>query len=469
MQSPPRLTAANAGAMWLRFASLALALALCARHADAADVHALSGGDFTVQAPSRYNLSLPGTDLPPELRTVFFAGRTLFRQSWVVAPSPQSKVAGLGPIYNRVACVSCHLDNGRGGPPTGPDDAMHSMLVQLSVPGTAPHGEPKPHPGYGAQFNEHGIPGVPGNGRAAIAWEEFSETLPDGETVPMRRLRLSFPELNYGPLGADTMTSARVAPQILGLGLLEAVPEETILATAEAEKRIGIKGRPNHVWDGVGGRTVVGRFGLKANAASLKEEITGSFTFDLGLTTPMFPNKNCTPVQTACRAAPIAGHPEMSQERLDAVLVYYLALGVPARRNLEDPSVRRGERLFSIAGCSSCHTPTLKTGSHSVLGQLAGQEIHPYTDLLIHDMGDALTDGRPDFEAGPRDWRTTPLWGVGLAGVLNEHANYLHDGRARTLTEAILWHGGDADNSRRAFIDLPKGDRDAVLAFLKSL
>lgn len=408
--------------------------------------------------------SQPLPVLAPERIEGFRAGRSLFRQAWLLAPSTdQPELDGLGPLFNRLSCIACHVKNGRGEPPDGPDDVMRSTLLRLSVAGTDPHGGPNPHPVYGDQLNPDGIPGVPGEGKATLRWHEHEEALAGGETIRLRRPELVVRDLAYGPLETGTMTSVRLAPPVYGLGLLEAVPEEAILALAAANG-----GRANRVWDVERGAPAIGRFGLKANQPSLRQQNAGALAGDIGITSRLFPNETCTPAQTACAAGVNRRRPELADTQLDALTLYVQALAVPARRGADDAEVRAGEELFAGVGCAACHAPVLTTGPHPV-AELAGRTIHPYTDLLLHDLGEGLADGRPDFLAGGREWRTPPLWGIGLAEVIAGRAFYLHDGRARTLAEAILWHGGQAQAARDAFRDLPPERRAELLAFIRSL
>lgn len=413
-----------------------------------------------------YTQPLPG--LADSDRETFFRGRSLFRQSWVVAPA-EDRAAGLGPLYNRLACISCHQKNGRGRSPDDPDERMLSMLVRLSVPGKAADGGPQGHPAYGGQLNEEGIAGVPGEGRAALSWFETKPiTLAGGEKVSLRRPRIDFVDLAYGPIG-KVLFSPRIGQPVYGLGLLEAVPEKTLVAMAAEAKADGVRGRLNRVWDAAAQQTVVGRFGFKSNQPNLRQQIAGAFVGDLGITSTLFPDENCTPVQKACRKAPSAGHPEMSKADLDAIEFYLANIAAPPRRKADDPQVRAGERQFTSLGCASCHRPELQTGPSPRFPLTANQRIAPYTDLLIHDMGKGLADGRPDYQANGREWRTPPLWGIGLVRLINEHNQYLHDGRARNLQEAILWHGGEAKAARQRYIKAPPANRQALLAFLQSL
>ncbi|CUW41601.1 conserved protein of unknown function (Cytochrome c domain 279-445) [Magnetospirillum sp. XM-1] len=425
---------------------------------------ALSGGAFTVFESGRAAFSTMAPALPEALHRDFAHGRTVFNRPWLAAPSLDERFTGLGPLFNRLSCVACHPRNSGGFAPEGPDEPMRTMLVRLSVPGADPHGGPKPHPAYGDQLNEEGVPGVPGEGRAMIRWRERRETLPGGEVVRLRRPELRFVRLAYGPLGADALTSPRIAPPVHGLGLLAAIPETDILAIA-AENG----GRPNRVWDAGHGKTVLGRFGWKANQPSVHQQLAGAMLGDIGITSPLFSGQNCAPAQEACRRAAAPPQPELTAGQLLALETYHLGLGVPARRGIDDPSVRRGEAIFAAAGCAACHRPVLTTGPHPWLAELGGQTIHPYTDLLLHDMGEGLADGRPDFLASGREWRTPPLWGLGLRPVVAERVGLLHDGRARNALEAILWHGGQAKAAADAVRRLTPDDRRALLRFLDSL
>jgi len=342
------------------------------------------------------------------------------------------------------------------------------MLVRLSVPGVSPHGGPKPHPAYGEQLNEEGVPGVPGEGRASLTWQEMTVTLADGTAVPLRKPVLQFVELAYGSLD-DALASIRISPPVMGLGLLETVPAAALEQRAKEKKPDGVKGRVNRVWDAETGKTVAGRFGLKANAPNVRQQVAAAFLGDLGITSPLFPSENCMPVQVACSHAVSGGHPELTLEQLDDIEFYIAHLAPPARRQTEDIHIKNGEALFMASGCSVCHQPSLPTGKHAKYPLLSKKYIAPYTDLLIHDMGEALADNRPDYLAGGRDWRIRPLWGIGLVASVNETTNFLHDGRARNFEEAILWHGGEGLAARNRYSTLSKDSREDLIKFLQSL
>jgi len=430
---------------------------------------ALSAGSFTVSVDAEDAYRQPAPVLTAKQREAFDEGSKGFAQHWVVAPSILG-LWGRGPTSNGEACTDCHDNGGRGRAPSGPEEPLQSMLVRLSIPGSGPHGGPKPDPNYGDQLQEEGILGrVPPEGHAAIHWSEFQVAFDDGDIVRLRRPHVELGELAFGPLAPDIMMSARVAPPLVGVGLLDAVSEEAISASAARSRARGVHGRPNLVWDLINERQAIGRFGHKANVPNLLQQIVTAYHEDLGVTSPWFPDENCPLVQSACRAEPPGGHPELPAPFIDPVVLYARALAVPARRNAADPKVQRGAALFASAGCDACHLPTLETGDYAPLPAASHQLIHPYTDLLLHDMGEGLADGRPDYRAGPRDWRTAPLWGLGLSTTVNGNGTLLHDGRARDAAEAILWHGGEAQDARDAFRRMPRQDREALVAFLNSL
>ena len=293
----------------------------------------------------------------------------------------------------------------------------------------------------------------------------------DGESFSLQKPIIKIKDLNYGDLHKDTLFSVRTAQAMVGLGLLEAIKESDILALSDPEDKNadGISGKPNQVWDVKQKKTVLGRFGWKANQPNVEQQSAGAFLGDMGLTTSLFPNQNCTKVQEQCMKAPSGGELEVPDDILEKVVFYASMLAVPARRNVEDKNVLRGEELFKDSGCQSCHVAEFTTGNSVLYPELSQQTIRPYTDLLLHDMGEGLSDNRPDYEATGSEWRTPPLWGIGLVEKVNKHTRFLHDGRARNLSEAILWHGGEANESKTSFIEMPKDDRKALLAFLNSL
>ncbi len=430
----------------------------------------LLGGGTTVFDTSVNAFGQPAANQPLAERPHFFTGNALFNRNWVTAPSSTVGSDGLGPIFNALSCSGCHFKDGRGRPPVG-DEPFETLLVRLSVPGEDPIDGSVAEPRYGHQLGNRAIRGVPAEGAPRLEYEERPGAYGDGTSYSLRAPRLAIDDLAYGPLAPDVQTSVRVAQQIIGLGLLEALDEATVLATADPDDTDGdgISGRANRVWDRRQGATVLGRFGWKANAPTLEQQTAGAFLGDIGITSPLFLDEDCTSVEAACVAAPNGGAPEVDQLKLDLVMFYVTLLAVPARRAIDDAQARRGEALFASAGCGGCHTTTLVTGELPGFPAVSHQTIHPYTDLLLHDMGPDLADGRADFLASGSEWRTPPLWGLGLVPTVNDHTFLLHDGRARGFAEAILWHGGEAETAREAFRTMPAADRAALVRFLETL
>jgi CxxC motif-containing protein (DUF1111 family) len=430
----------------------------------------LSGGETTVFDTSPKAFGFPAKNLLEEHRAAFFVGHSFFNENWVVAPGSTAGRDGLGPLFNARSCSGCHLRDGRSRPPNV-GEPMISMLMRISVPGAGPHKEPLPDPNYGDQIQGQAIPGVPPEADVQVEYEERAGQFADGEKFSLRKPHYSLKNLGYGPLSKDVMMSPRVAPAMIGLGLLEAVPEETLHGFADEQKREGrgICGRPNFVWHKSAGKMTFGRYGWKAEQPSVLQQTAGAFVGDIGITSSLIPDENYTPAQLLCAKQPSGGHPEVSDKILHDVVTYSRTLAVPARRNWADPAVVRGKALFVQVNCAACHIPKMQTGNCADLPELSGQTIRPYTDLLLHDLGEDLSDNRPVFEAKGRDWRTAPLWGIGLIAKVNGHTCFLHDGRAQNLAEAILWHGGEAQTSREKFRTMPKTDREALLAFLQSL
>ena len=447
---------------------------------DKTDEAALSAGTFTVERFDKGAYSEPAPVLNIKQRQFFMVGRNVFHRQWASINSLNGDW-GLGPTFIADRCSACHVNAGRGGPPASRDEQLLSMLVRLSLPGEDKHGAPRPHPNYGDQLQNRSLDGrnvdfayagspVPPEADLYMDWEERVVSFPDGETIELRTPKLRIENLNFGPLGAEAMMSVRIAQPIFGLGFLEAVSERTLAEIALKQKAQGFNGRPNHVWDAVNNRTALGRFGWKANQPSLKQQIASAALGDMGLSSRLFPDQNCPPVQEICARHLPGNFPEIINHEIDALELWLQGLAVPARRNINDPEVRRGERLFAEAKCAVCHVPELKTAeTFPPLPQLANLTFRAYTDLLLHDMGEELADGRPDFKAGPRDWRTPPLWGLGLSQTVSGSTAMLHDGRARNVTEAVLWHGGEAEVSREAFRNMSRAEREALVRFVEAI
>jgi CxxC motif-containing protein (DUF1111 family) len=470
----------------LRLSALFLALGLSAcddapKFTQAEPGEARSGGSATVRKTDQNAFSMPSANLPPSRRVDFSVGNSFFRSPWVIAPSTTTARDGLGPLFNTNACQGCHIKDGRGHPPTPDDVNAVSMLVRLSIPDAPAYARVieqlgvVPEPVYGGQFQDMAVPGVAPEGKVRVDYTAVPVRFKDGTEVELRKPSLNITQLGYGPMHPDTRFSARVAPPMIGLGLLEAIPDEAILANAEAQAKAndGIAGRPNQVWDDAQQKTVLGRFGWKAGQPNLNQQNVHAFSGDMGLTTSLRPMDDCTDAQTACKQAPSGtgpdGEPEVSDNILRLVLFYSRNLAVPARRDINAPEVLAGKTLFYQAGCQSCHTPKYTTAANAAEPELANQVIRPYSDLLLHDMGDGLADNRTEFQARGRQWRTPPLWGIGLTQAVSGHTQFLHDGRARNLLEAVLWHGGEATAAQQQVLSFNAEQRSALLAFLNSL
>jgi len=433
-----------------------------------------------------YLQPVPG--MTPDQQQTFRAGEKVFNNFWIAIPNevisqwwdlsqpgPGGGGWGLGPTFLATSCVSCHVQAGRGRVPDTGAGPLFQQTLRLSIPGDGPHGGPNPDPHYGLQLEPFDIikskdqTRQPGEGEVHITWVTSQFRFPDGETVPLRKPVIRIEKLNFGPLAPGLMTSLRNTQALVGLGYLQAVSEEDILALAELQKSQGLNGRPNYVRDDMHDRIALGRFGWKANQPSLRQQIAGAFHNDIGITSSLYRAQNCPPVQKDCHLEKDPEKPELSDELWGQVAFWAMALDAPAPVDTANPAVQRGEKLFHAAKCAQCHVPELKTGAFPELPALANKRIRPYTDLLLHDMGPELADGRPDFRAGGSDWRTPPLWGIGRSKQVNGSTHFLHDGRARNLVEAILWHGGEATASREHFAKLSKQERQALIAFLEAL
>ncbi|RJX68373.1 thiol oxidoreductase [Vibrio sinensis] len=437
-----------------------------------------SGGGTTVKKSGPNAYSLPAANLPMSKRLDFSVGNSFFRNPWVQAPASTDARDGLGPLFNTNGCQNCHIKDGRGHPPEKGDLHAVSMLVRLSIP--AKTAEQKkaiiqdgviPEPVYGDQLQDFSLQDQKAEGKINIHYSDVPVTFTDGTQVILRKPIVTLSHLGYGEMQPDTMFSARVAPIMIGLGLLESIPDETLKAWADEVDvdQDGISGKLNKVWHVEDKAFAIGRFGWKAGQPTLMQQNAAAFNGDVGLTSHLFPNENCSPSQSICQTLPNGGKHEVSRNILDFVEFYSQHLAVPSRRNVDDPLVQKGQALFVKVGCDSCHKSNVRTGVRDDLPALSNQTIHPYTDLLLHDMGDGLADDRPEYLATGREWRTAPLWGIGYTQEVNKHSYFLHDGRARNLLEAVLWHGGEAEKAKQQVLSFDSAQRDALIAFLNSL
>ena len=423
----------------------------------------LSGGSETIFDATSHAFSGMFSGMSARDEHVHELGDLTFSQSFVTEPAPIH--GGLGPLYNNTACINCHHNDGIGLPTAG--DLQSSLLIRISMPGTDRYGNPLPVPGYGNQIQDKAIFGVKPEAKINISYTYQAFTFPDGESYELRAPTYTLSDL-YTPITTTYMLSPRLAPPMFGLGLLESVPESEIVGFADPNdaNNDGISGHPNYVFDTTTRVVQLGRFGWKANTASIQTQVAIAFGQDMGVTNSIVPVENS---YGQSQYDHLKDDPEVPDSIMNAVKFYAQTLTVPARRNTTDATVMRGEQLFIKANCTGCHRQTLTTAVNVAFAPLSNQVIHPYTDMLVHDMGTGLADNRPDFKANGQEWRTAPLWGLGLYQTVNNPGYYLHDGRARSITEAIMWHGGEAANAKAYFSSLSKADRDAVLVFLNSL
>ncbi len=444
------------------------------------------GGDTTHQhRPSANSFSMHAPNISFADEMTFKLGNALFRKQWVSSPSSTTASDGLGPLYNARACQRCHIKDGRGRPPRGPDENAVSMFLRLSIaPQTELDREQAsrlgvvPEPVYGTQLQSFAVPGLTAEGQMRITYTEQRVALSDGEVAWLRAPAYSIVDPGYGPLHPQLQLSPRVAPPMIGLGLLEQIPQQAILARADAadSNRDGISGRANRVWDRASQSFALGRFGWKAGNPTLRQQNNSALHGDIGIGNPDFTDVSgdCTRDQANCINAPHGNTPaqenlEASQQMLDLILFYSRHLALPPRPDAEDPEVLAGQRIFHASGCAACHQPNFVTADNPQLAALSNQSIWPYSDLLLHDMGEGLADHRPEFSADGREWRTPPLWGIGLTQLVSGHSQFLHDGRARNLLEAVLWHQGEGLAARERVIAMPATERALLMRFLESL
>lgn len=427
----------------------------------------MSGGTATVfdEGVGAFTHAIPG--LSAQQAHAHDVGDKMFEVTFVPEPAPLYQ--GLGPIYNQVSCLRCHGNDGRGFPPLD-GQANQNMVIRLSLPGTEPNGEPLGVPGFGGQLQDRANVGTRPEGRAVFQWQHSTFTLPDGEQVAMRRPIVQLTDL-YASLPPNHMLSVRLPRPVFGLGLVEAISEADIMANADEYDRDGndISGRANRVWDYVNQRQTLGRFGWKANIADLLNFTATAFKEDIGLTSYIQPQENAHGQSQMLDFPPSQRVYDLPDSVVQSIAFYLKTLAVPARRHTDQEMVKRGQALFKQIGCVGCHISQFKTRTDVSLPAVSGQYIRPYSDFLLHNMGPDLSDGRPDYLADGSEWRTPPLWGIGLTRQTNGNEYYLHDGRARSLQEAILWHGGEATRAQNAFQNLSRSDREALLRFLGSL
>ena len=423
--------------------------------------------EISVKRETRESFAAPIPALSLSKMRLFTGGRHLFRRTWTPAPSSVKSLDGLGPVFNRVSCSGCHVKDGRGRPPKD-DGKFRSMVIKLAM---IDNNNIYPDPNYGYQLNDKSILGVPYEGKAKIDYSIIDIELNDGTIKKISNPHYTFNSMSFGALNKNTKHSGRVAPAVFGLGLIEAITEKDLLKNADPEdlNNDGISGRAHKLVDKPSKKIMIGKFGWKATRATLLHHITGAASQDMGLTSNIFPNENCMKIQKACLEQINGGEPEVSDAQIDRLLVYMQTLAPPRQRKMKNKSVLAGKNLFKEIGCESCHTPSYKTGEHPNHPELSNRIIRPYSDFLLHDMGKGLDDGVAEGEAKSYEWKTPPLWGIGLVKIVNKHTRFLHDGRAGSIEEAILWHDGEARNAKNNYISLNKENREKLLFFLNSL
>ncbi|MEN0064071.1 MAG: di-heme oxidoredictase family protein [Myxococcota bacterium] len=418
------------------------------------------GGQTTnVQLLGNNAFKAPAANLSPEAEMDFFSGNGFFNQAWVEAPASTTARDGLGPLFNARSCSACHFRDGKGAPPEDGQGPFVGLLLRVSPPDEV----------YGAQIQDQATSDLPPEAIPVIETTPIEGQYADGTRYELAAPTYVLTELAYGPLTEGTVLSPRVAPHVIGLGLLEAIPEERLMALADPEDTDGdgISGRIQWLDTNAGMR--IGRFGWKGDAPDVAEQTAGAFAGDMGLTSPLRSTDDCTAAQPECAEAEPVDPEEVEARIFDVVVTYSRTLAPPVRRAADDRTIRRGQAHFDAAGCTGCHVPSHETADEAALPALASQVIWPYTDLLLHDMGPELADNAPLGSASGSEWQTPPLWGLGFIEDVGAHTRFLHDGRARSLEEAILWHGGEAAAARDAFLMLTADERTELLAFVEDL
>ncbi len=402
----------------------------------------------------------------------FGVGNAMFDQSWVSAPASTTSRDGLGPIFNARACASCHLNDGRGKPLLNTGVNSEGFLLRIGI-ANSPTAGPIPHNIYGDQLQDASNLSIAKEGDIQIDFTFITGKYADGTSYELRKPNYTIVNENYGAVQGIEI-SPRVGQQVIGLGFIDALTEASILVNADPDDLDGdgISGKANYVWNVKAQQLTIGKFGWKANQPTLDQQIAGAFNGDMGLTTSIFPNENC-PNGIDCSQLFNGNNPgetvEVPDTQFSRISLYMAAISVPVRRNFKDEDVLKGKQHFNDLGCVSCHVNNFTTGTNAVLPQIRNIDIKPFSDFLLHDMGDDLADNRGDFLANGNEWRTQPLWGLGLIDLVNGHTFLLHDGRARNIEEAILWHGGEATQSKEGFKKLSDSERNELLQYLNSL
>ena len=432
---------------------------------------ALTGGAGTVDKIGKNSYSHHFTTLTFEDRQNFLIGNGLFRKLWVAAPSSTISSDGLGPIYNARACQSCHIKDGRGHLPE--TEKPLSLVIKV---GKYQDLNLLPSNKYGKQFQFFAIPGMSSEVNGSIIKNKFITKLHKNYELASRSINFNIDSLAFGEIKKNNSLSLRISPQVYGVGLLEAIEESDILMKADINDldNDGISGIARMVKNELG-QSVVGRFGVRASTPNLTVQSGVAFMHDMGLSNGIGKNPfgDCTKEQEKCfkflTGINVSDNVEVTNEMLEKVVFYLSSLSPPKRRNVNNKDILKGKEIFYKSNCTSCHTPKYVTSKNAKFDFLKFQLIWPYTDLLLHDMGDHLADKNLNGEVTNREWKTPPLWGIGLAKTVNPRATFLHDGRANNILEAILLHGGEAENSIEFLLRNYKDELSKLVKFVESL
>lgn len=423
-----------------------------------------AGGKTTVFSNTSNAYSTPATNLSTDELNQHLKGDIDFESTFVTAPATINP--GLGPIFNNSSCISCHPRDGRAAHPQN-IQARSGLLLRTSLSGSGSNGNSIAVNGFGLQIQNQALFNFQPEADYTVNYQEIVETLADGTIIYLQKPVFNVTN-TYIPFPDNALLSPRIAPPVFGLGLLELITDSDLIASQDINdsNKDGISGKLNYVWNPLTQQSEIGKFGWKANTPNLLIQCAAAYVEDMGITNYVFPQE--TGHDQSNGNDHLNDDVELADDILHNAVFYTRTLAVPAPRNIEDKEVKRGAKLFTDLQCATCHTPKQKTG-FSEIPALSFQTFYPYTDQLLHDMGEGLADNRPDFLANGREWKTRPLWGIGLTFVVNNHTHFLHDGRARNITEAILWHGGEAENAKQNFKKLSKEDREALLKFINSL
>lgn len=411
-----------------------------------------------------YGHEIPG--LSPSQQYMHDLGDKFFGQTFVTAPA--IKYGGLGPIFNNVSCDRCHVNEGRGFP-LGEKPGFQSTFLKVAVDGVDEHGGTLPVPGFGIQIQDQAIAGIQPEANLNVQWNYTDITLADGTVIQLRKPQVSIVS-SYILFPSNAQMSLRMARPNFGMGLIEAIDENSILKNQDEfdANSDGISGVANYVYNPVSKSKTMGKIGWKAGVANIKTQVAKAFNEDIGVTSNLFPYKNAHG-QSQMKNFPSNYPVDVHDTIIEAITFYMRSLSVPARRNLSQIDVIQGKQIFQNVGCNKCHVQYQTTKVDVTFPQISNLVIQPFTDLLLHNMGPGLADDISEYKASGAEWRTPPLWGISLSKKVNGNQFFLHDGRARNFLEAILWHSGEAEFAKQNVTNLSKSERDKLIKFLESI